>query len=95
MPPEFPPKSVPECLLRQTNVTEMRANVPPPPRKIITQNIVRAKKVQKRPAVRRMLGPRVVVMWLTRGTGRAHKETLDIKKSFFEKIHPFSFYDHC
>ena len=39
-------------------------------RGIITRNIARAKKVQETPAVRRMLGPRVVVMRLKRGAGQ-------------------------
>ena len=58
-----------KCLLRLTNVTDLRANGPPPPRTIIKKNFVRGNKVQGTPAVRRMLGPRVVVMWLKRGTG--------------------------
>ena len=53
--------------------------------------MLRVKKVQKTPAVRRMLGPRVVVMWLKRGTGRAHKETLDLKNRFLKKYTLFSF----
>ena len=39
-------------------------------RGIITRNIARANKVQETPAVRRMLGPRVVVMRLKRGAGQ-------------------------